>query len=165
MSELKSIDNLQRLAGLHDALHTTGTHLKNVCKCPLSFVFPQCPSNLVDKSAGHRLRNPCSKHGLPVWGLAHPTLTNSILLDILLRNVQHIRPTDQTDHVHGHDQPTNLIDRPNQATNLKHCTHVDFVYGFPGTTSSVKSCRYGQGTKLVKRYQREVNNGYLTSKM
>merc|ERR550517_574148 len=46
---------LQRLAGLHDAFHSTGTHF-------------------VDKCAGHRLGNSCSQHCLPVWCLTHPSL-------------------------------------------------------------------------------------------
>merc|ERR1719397_6107 len=46
---------LQRLAGLHDAFHSTGTHLVNKC-------------------ARHRLGNSCSKHCLPIWCLTHPSL-------------------------------------------------------------------------------------------
>ena len=118
-----------------------------IARFPRCFFF-QSSSYLVNKCAGHRLGNPCSKHCLPVWGLAHPTLTNSVLLDVA-RNVQCIGLADQTDH----DKSTNLMDRPNPATNLKHCTHVDFVHSLPWTTSSVKGCRYGQSTKLAKSSQ------------
>merc|ERR1719500_1889667 len=44
------LTQLQRLACLHDALHSTGAHL-------------------VDQCAGHRHGNPCSQHCLPVWRL------------------------------------------------------------------------------------------------